>query len=98
MTENVVTIVVAVLASNWFGNMLKDLFDARSKKKKPADEMLLALGRRQLLQDAKTYIRLEEIPEDEFEVFSSQFEAYKKMGGNSKVRKLCEDALKMPIR
>ena len=97
MAENLVTIIVAVLASNWFGSMLKDLLDAKSKKKKPSDEMLLALGRRQLLQDAKTYIRLEEIPEDEYEVFASQFEAYKKMGGNSVVKALCEKALKLPI-
>ena len=98
MAENLVTIAVAVLASNWFGMIVKDVFDARRKRKKPSDEMLLALGRRQLLTDAKTYIRLEEIPEDEYEVFKAQYEAYKKMNGNSKVKKLCEEALELPMR
>ena len=98
MAENLVAIAVAVLASNWFGTVVKDWLDSKKKKKKPADEMLLALGRRQLLTDAKTYIRLEEIPEDEYDAFKAQYDAYQNMGGNSKVKKLCEEALKLPIR
>ena len=97
MAENIITIVVVVLGSNWFGSILKDMYDARRKKKKPSEQMLLALGRRQLLQDAKTYIRLEEIPEDEYEVFVEQFKAYQAMNGNSTVKRLCEEALKNPI-
>ena len=98
MTENILAIVIAVLGSNWLGGAIKDWINNRRKKRKPPEQMLLALGRRQLLEDAKTYIRLEEIPEDEYEVFAEQFKAYQAMGGNSKVKKLCEEALKFPIR
>ena len=98
MSESILAIAIAVLGSNWIGSIVKDWIDAKRKKKKPAEQMLLALGRRQLLQDAKTYIRLEEIPEEEYEVFEEQFKAYKAMGGNSKVKKLCEQALKNPIK
>ncbi len=98
MAENLVTIIVAVLASNWFGSILKDWLDSKKKKKTPAEQMLLALGRRQLLEDAKTYIEKGEIPEDEYEVFSTQFGVYEEMGGNSIVKKLCEQALTLPVK
>lgn len=98
MSENILTIAIAVLGSNWVGSIIKEWIDTKRKRKKPAEQMLLALGRRQLLQDAKTYIRLEEIPEDEFEVFEEQYKAYMAMGGNSKVKRLCEQALKNPIK
>ena len=98
MTENLVTIAVAVLASNWFGAVLKDIIDSRSKKRKPTDEMLLALVRRQLLGDAKHYIEKGFIPEDEYEAFSMLFGVYINRGGNSTVKRICEEALKLPIR
>lgn len=98
MAENIITIVVAVLASNWFGSVIKDAIDSRRKKKRPAEQMILALGRRQLLEDAKHYLKMQEIPEDEYEVFEEQFKAYTAMNGNSKVKKLCGEALKLPIR
>ena len=98
MAENLVTIVVAVLASNWFGTVLKDIIDSRSKKRKPTDEMLLALVRRQLLGDAKHYIEKGYIPEDEYEAFSMLFAVYINRGGNSTVKKLCEQALTLPVK
>ena len=97
MSENILTIAVVVLGSNWFGTILKDWLDSKKKKKKPSEEMLLALGRRQLLEDAKHYINLGYIPEDEYEVFEGQFKAYIAMKGNSKVKKLCEEALELKM-
>ena len=98
MADNIITIAVVVLGSNWFGAILKDIIDAKRKKKKPSEQMLLALGRRQLLEDAKHYIEKGCIPEDEYEVFTEQYKAYQAMGGNSTVKRLCEEALKLPIR
>lgn len=98
MTENIVTIAVVVLGSNWFGTILKDWLDSKKKKKSPAEQMLLALGRRQLLNDAKRYLVLGYIPEDEYEVFVEQYKAYIAMDGNSTVKKFCEEALKLKIK
>ena len=95
--ENLLTIVIAVLGSSWIGGLIKDWAEDRRKKKRPRDRMILAMGRRQLLEDAKGYIAAGGIPEDEFDVFDAEFKAYIAMGGNSKVKKLCEEALKLPL-
>lgn len=60
--------------------------------------MLLSLGRDRLLRLAKKYNRLKSIPEDEVENFQAMYDAYVSMGGNTIVKRLCEDALKLPIR
>ncbi len=70
---------------------------ASNCEKRPRDRMILAMGRRQLLEDAKGYIDAGGIPEDEFDVFDAEYKAYIAMGGNSKVKKLCEEALKLPL-
>lgn len=95
--ENIAIILVAVFGSSWVGSLVKDFVDDRRKKKRPCDRMILAMGRRELLADAKRYVQANGIPEDEYECFKEEYDAYIAMHGNSKVKKWCETALKLPI-
>lgn len=95
--DNLAVVLVAVFGSSWFGGIVKDWIDDRRKKKRPCDRMILALGRRELLADAKRYVKQKGIPEDDYEPFKEEYDAYIAMGGNSKVKKWCEEALKLPI-
>lgn len=97
MSENTITLIVAVLGSSWFGSFVNGWIDDRRKKKRPRDRMILAMGRRELLADAKRYVQIGGIPEDEYEVFKDEYDAYIAMYGNSKVKKWCEEASKLPI-
>lgn len=98
MQENyVLTLILAVISSSWVGPTIRDFVNDRRKKKRPGERMILAIGRKQLLDDAKTYIKHGGIPEDDYEAFQEQYEAYIGMKGNSKVKKWCEEALKLPI-
>lgn len=95
--DNLVVVLVAVFGSSWFGGIVKDFVDDKRKKKRPCDRMILAMGRRELLDDAKRYSQMKGIPEDEYEVFKEEYDAYISMNGNSKVKKWCEIALALPI-
>lgn len=97
MNENTIALIVAIFGSSWFGSIVKDWVDDRRKKKRPCDRMILAMGRRELLADAKRYIQMGGIPENEYEVFKEEYDSYIAMHGNSTVKKRCEEALKLPI-
>ncbi len=97
MSENTIALIVAIFGSSWFGAIVKDWVNDRRKKKRPCDRMILAMGRRELLADAKRYVQAGGIPDDEYEVFRGEYDAYIAMHGNSRVKKWCEEALKLPI-
>ena len=59
--------------------------------------MVLALCRDRLLHLAKSYLKEGEIPNDEYENFHELYDAYTGFGGNSMVKKLCEEALSLQI-
>lgn len=95
--ENWMALLIAIIGSSWVGPTIREAINDKKKKKRPGERMILAMGRRQLLADAKQYMQKGGIPEDEYEVFAEEFEAYTAMHGNSKVKKWCEAALKLPI-
>ena len=86
-------IFAACLGSNGFWQWLM----MKRKKNSPSDNMLLALGRYRLNHLCKRYLRLGEIPEDEYESFIAMGEAYKGLNGNSYVKKLFEECKELHI-
>ena len=96
--DNIVTIVLAVLASTGFWDWMKERRKSKKDKKEPSavERMVLALVRDKLCFLAKKYIKLGGIPEDELEVFSELGKSYIDSGGNSVVKKLYEQASKLP--
>ena len=86
-----VGIFAACFGSNGFWQWLM------TKRNSPSDNMLLALGRYRLNHLCKRYLRLGEIPEDEYESFIAMGEAYKGLNGNSYVKKLFEECKELHI-
>lgn len=88
----VVTIIVAIFASSGFWDWLK----SRRKKMTPYEQVTMAIGREKLNKLSKKYIKMEYIPEDEFESFKELGEAYLEAGGNTMVKELYLEAVKLP--
>ena len=88
----IVTIIVAIFASSGFWDWLK----TRRKKMTPYEQVTMAIGREKLNKLSKKYIKKEYIPEDEFESFKELGEAYLEAGGNTMVKELYLDAMKLP--
>lgn len=95
--DNIITIILAVFASGGLWTFLTELWKSKKKAKTPMEKMILALVRDKLCFLSKKYIKLKGIPEDELEVFKKIGESYLEAGGNSEVKKLYEDASKLPV-
>lgn len=94
--QHIIELIAIVMGSNWLGSFLLQILQEHKKKKTPLEEMILALGRDRLLYLAKKY--RDGIPADEYENFYAMFTAYLKLGGNSQVKKRCEEVLKKPLK
>ena len=88
----IVTIIVAIFASSGFWDWLK----TRRKKMTPYEQVTMAIGREKLNKLSKKYLKKQYIPEDEFESFKELGEAYLEAGGNTMVKELYLDAMKLP--
>lgn len=88
----VVTIIVAIFASSGFWDWLK----SRKKKMTPYEQVTMAIGRDRLNFLSKKHIKEGFIPEDEFESFKELGEAYLEAGGNTMVKELYLEAVKLP--
>ena len=61
----------------------------------PYEQVTMAMGRDRLNFLSKKHLREGYIPEDEFESFKELGEAYIDAGGNTKVKELYFDAMKL---
>lgn len=88
----IVSVIVAIFASTGFWDWLK----SRRKKMTPYERVTMAVGREKLNKLSKKYIKMAYIPEDEFESFKELGEAYLDAEGNTMVKELYLDAVKLP--
>lgn len=88
----IVSVIVAIFASTGFWDWLK----TRRKKMGPYDAVTMAIGRDRLNFLSKKHIKNNYIPEDEFESFKELGEAYIDAGGNTMVKELYLEAIKLP--
>lgn len=97
MNDTIIIAIIGIFAACFGGNGFWQWLMTKRKKKSPADEMLLAIGRERLNFLCKKYLKQGEIPEDEYESFRAMGEAYIRMGGNSMVKKLFEECNELDI-
>ena len=97
MNETTLVALVGIFAACFGSNGFWQWLMTKRKKTSPSDDMLLALGRYRLNHLCKRYLRLGEIPDDEYESFIAMGEAYKGLNGNSYVRKLFEECKELHI-
>ena len=91
----IITLIVvagSIFASNGFWDWLK----TKRNKMTPYEKVTMGLGREKLNKLSKKYIKRQYIPEDEFESFKELGEAYLEAGGNSMVKELFLEAMKLP--
>lgn len=99
MTELIMPLLVAVLASNGLWTLVLRLYDSHKKAKTPQEKMILAIGRDRLLFLSQKYEKLGLIPEEEYENYKAMGEAYIEMGGNSRVKRHYEsDMATLPMK
>lgn len=87
-----ITVVGAIFASNGFWDWLK----TRRNKMTPFEQVTMAMGRDRLNFLSKKHLREGYIPEDEFESFKELGESYLNAGGNTMVKELYLEAIKLP--
>ena len=87
----IVSVIVAIFASTGFWDWLK----SRRKKMTRYEQVTMAMGRDRLNFLSKKHLREGYIPEDEFESFKELGEAYIDAGGNTMVKELYLDAIKL---
>lgn len=87
-------IVVAgsIFASNGFWDWLK----TRRNKMSPYERVTMAMGRDRLNFLSKKHIKEGYIPEDEYESFKELGDSYINAKGNSMVKELYNEAMKLP--
>jgi len=87
-----ITVAGAIFASNGFWDWLK----TRRNKMTPYEQVTMAMGRDRLNFLSKKHLRNGYIPEDEFESFKKLGESYLDAGGNTMVKELYLEAMKLP--
>ena len=97
MNETTLVALVGIFAACFGSNGFWQWLMTKRKRNSPSDDMLLALGRYRLNHLCKRYLRLGEIPDDEYESFIAMGEAYKGLNGNSYVKKLFEECKELHI-
>lgn len=99
MSEGIiVSIVVAVFASTGFWAFLNSVLLRKNDKKTASDKVLLSLSHDKLFYLCTTYIRKGYMSSDEYENLEYLFKAYVELGGNGLIKKLHEQAFKLPIK
>lgn len=88
----ITSVIIAIFASTGFWDWLK----THRKKMTPYEKVTMGIGRDRLNFLSKKYIKNEYIPEDEFETFKELGEAYLEAGGNTMVKELYLEAMKLP--
>lgn len=102
MTEQIITIMVAVFASTGFWSFITSRFQRRDNvtdKKTAEGEMLRGLGHDRICYLGQMYIKKGHITKEDYEnLHDYLFIPYKKLGGNGTAEKIMNDVEKLPIK
>ena len=94
MSNIVVTILCAVLASAGFWGLVTKLVDKKSAKSR----IILGLGYKAIRDSAMEYIQRGNITQNEYEdLYKYLYVPYKQMGGDGSAERLMREVDKLPI-
>lgn len=96
LTSKLVLTLIVVAGSIFASSGFWDWLKTRKHKMTPYERMIKAVTRDRVNFLSKKHLREGYIPEDEFESFKEMGESYISGGGNSKVKELFEEAMKLP--
>lgn len=86
-SEIILQIILAVMASNWLGQFLTEVYKTKKKKKTPAEIILKAIARHHLLTQADKYKEQGYIDAEEYNDVYEEYNAYIKLEGNGRVKR-----------
>jgi len=95
MTENIVTIICAVMASSGFWAVV----NKRQQGKTAESKMLIGLGHDRIITLGLEYLEKGSITEDEYDnLYNYLYVPYKEMGGNGSAERIMKEVAKLPTR
>lgn len=93
----IVTVIVAIFASNGFWDYLKE--KKKRKKKDPTQDMLLGIGYIELINACTKYIDRGYITAEELHDLEKYlFAPYTSLGGNSTAKAMFENVKNLPMK
>lgn len=92
--ENLITVIVAVLASSGFWTYIQ----SRSNHKDLKSQMLIGLAHDRVVHLGMTYCERGYITNDEYEnLYEYLYKPYRDLGGNGTAKKIMEEVAKLPM-
>lgn len=99
MTEYIVAIVVATLASSGLWSFVLYMVQKRDEKKDSLTRLILGLAYREITDLCIKYIKQGCITKDDYEdLIKYLFTPYKELGGDGTAEKLVDEVKKLPIK
>ncbi len=98
LQDTLIVAVIGVFAAAFGGSGFWTWLSTISRKMTPFERLTMAYARDRLNYLSKRHIHNGYIPDDEYESFKEMGEAYIDAKGNSRVKKLFEDAMKLPVK
>lgn len=97
--ETILQLIAIVLGSNWVGSLLLEVYKTKRKKKTPTDIILRCVSRYHLLASAEKYKQQGYIDNEEYNDIYEEYNAYRELEGNGRVKREYEEELKkLPIK
>lgn len=94
MTDKLIAVIIAVLASSGFWAFLQMIFT----KKSASNRMLIGLGHDRIIWLGMHYIERGWITQDEYEnLHDWLYVPYEKMGGNGSATRIMDEVKKLPV-
>lgn len=96
--DTIIIAIIGVFAAAFGGNGFWQWIATRSHKMTPYERLSMAQGRDRLNFLCKKHLKQGYIPDDEYDSFKEMGDAYIAAKGNTRVKKLFEDAMKLPVK
>ena len=96
-SQHIVTIIVAVVASSGFWNLLNLYIDKHHKKRTRLEEAMMCVLHDRVYFLCRQYIGKPSIAHDDYDNLNKLFSAYTDLGGNGTAKKLMGEVEKIPI-
>lgn len=96
--ETIITLVLAVLASNGLWSYIQFKAQQRSTKKTVEQRLLLGIAFKEIVESCQHHLSVGHISHEEYKELNHYlFEPYREMGGNGTADRLIKEVEKLPI-
>ena len=90
------SVVIAVLGGGFFAFIEFLIKRHDEQKDTPEKRALKNILARDLLIDLRDWLHADDRPAEDWEIIHNEYESYKELGGNGKIKKLYEECVSIP--